>query len=80
MDVENTKIEKVLTVQEVAAIAKVSINTAYEWFKRADFPKVPDSRINKITYTAFRFWLMGINYYEFIRQAVEKEVKKDFRR
>ena len=80
MDVENTEIEKVLTAQEVAAIAKVSINTAYEWFKRADFPKVPDSRINKITYTSFRFWLRGINYYEIIRQAVEKEVKKDFRR
>lgn len=70
---------KFLTAQDIAKIAGVSVNTAYEWFRRRDFPKVPDERIKKISSTAFNFWIMGINYPEMIRKAVEKEVAKDFR-
>lgn len=71
---------KLLSPQEVSRETGVGINTVYKWFKRKDFPKVSDNRINRISKRALGLWLMNIDYNQIIREAVEKEVKKDFRR
>lgn len=71
---------KLLSPQEVSRETGVGINTVYKWFKRKDFPKVSDNRINRISKRALGLWLMNIDYNQIIRQAVEKEVKRDFRR
>lgn len=71
---------KLLSPQEVSKETGVGINTVYKWFKRKDFPKVSDNRINRISKRALGLWLMNIDYHQIIREAVEKEVKKDFRR
>lgn len=71
---------KLLSPQEVSRETGVGLNTVYKWFKRKDFPKVSDNRINKISKRALGLWLMNIDYNQIVREAVEKEVKKDFRR
>ena len=71
---------KLLSPQEVSRETGVGLNTVYKWFKRKDFPKVSDNRINRISKRALGLWLMNIDYNQIIREAVEKEVKKDFRR
>lgn len=71
---------KLLSPQEVSRETGVGLNTVYKWFKRRDFPKVSDNRINRISKRALGLWLMNIDYNQIIREAVEKEVKKDFRR
>lgn len=71
---------KLLNPQEVSKETGVGLNTVYKWFKRKDFPKVSDNRINRISKRALGLWLMNIDYNQIIREAVEKEVKKDFRR
>ncbi|MBF0979216.1 MAG: helix-turn-helix domain-containing protein [Clostridiales bacterium] len=71
---------KLLNPQEVSKETGVGLNTVYEWFKRKDFPKVPDERINRISKRALGFWVMKIDYNQIVREAVEKEVKRDFRR
>ena len=70
---------KLLSPQEVSRETGVGLNTVYKWFKRKDFPKVSDNRINRISKRALGLWLMNIDYNQIIREAVEKEVKKDFR-
>lgn len=70
---------KLLSPQEVSRETGVGLNTVYKWFKRKDFPKVSDNRINRISKRALGLWLMNIDYHQIIREAVEKEVKKDFR-
>ena len=71
---------RLLNPKEVSEETGVGLNTVYEWFRRKDFPKVPDDRINRISKRALNFWLMKIDYNQIVREAVEKEVKKDFRR
>ena len=71
---------KLLSPQEVSRETGVGLNTVYKWFKRKDFPKVSDNRINRISKRALGLWLMNIDYNQIIREAVEKEVKNDFRR
>ena len=71
---------KLLNPKEVSEETGVGIGTVYEWFKRKDFPKVPDTRINRISKRALGLWLMDIDYNQIVREAVEKEVKRDFRR
>ena len=71
---------KLLNPQEVSQETGVGLNTVYAWFKRKDFPKVPDTRINRVSKRALGLWLMKIDYNQIVREAVEKEVKKDFRR
>lgn len=71
---------KLLSPQEVSRETGVGLNTVYKWFKRKDFPKVSDNRINRISKRALGLWLMNIDYNQIIREAVEKEVKRDFRR
>lgn len=71
---------KLLSPQEISRETGVGLNTVYKWFKRKDFPKVSDNRINRISKRALGLWLMNIDYNQIIREAVEKEVKKDFRR
>lgn len=71
---------KLLSPQEVSRETGVGLNTVYKWFKRKDFPKVSDTRINRISKRALGFWLMNIDYNQIVREAVEKEVKRDFRR
>lgn len=71
---------KLLSPQDVSRETGVGIGTVYEWFKRKDFPKVPDTRINRISKRALGLWLMDIDYNQIVREAVEKEVKRDFRR
>ena len=71
---------KLLSPQEVSRETGVGLNTVYKWFKRKDFPKVSDNRIKRISKRALGLWLMNIDYNQIIREAVEKEVKKDFRR
>ena len=71
---------RLLNPQEVSQETGVGIGTVYEWFRRKDFPKVPDDRINRISKRALGFWLMKIDYNQIVREAVEKEVKRDFRR
>ena len=71
---------KLLSPQEVSRETGVGLNTVYKWFKRKDFPKVSDNRINRISKRALGLWLMNIDYKQIIREAVEKEVKRDFRR
>ena len=70
---------KLLSPQEVSRETGVGLNTVYKWFKRKDFPKVSDNRINRISKRALGLWLMNIDYHQIIREAVEKEVKKDFK-
>lgn len=77
---EETEEIKLLNPQEVSRETGVGLCIVYEWFKRTDFPKVPDTRINRISKRALGFWLMKIDYNQIVREAVEKEVKKDFRR
>lgn len=77
---EETEEIKLLNPQEVSRETGVGLCTVYKWFKRTDFPKVPDTRINRISKRALGFWLMKIDYNQIVREAVEKEVKKDFRR
>jgi len=77
---EETEEIKLLNPQEVSRETGVGLCTVYEWFKRKDFPKVPDTRINRVSKRALGLWLMNIDYNQIIREAVEKEVKKDFRR
>ena len=76
------QVEKIILLnpQEVSKETRVGLNTVYEWFKRKDFPKVPDTRINRISKRALGLWLMDIDYNQIVREAVEKEVKRDFRR
>lgn len=76
------QVEKIILLnpQEVSEETDVGINTVYKWFKRKDFPKVPDTRINRVSKRALGFWLMDIDYNQIVREAVEKEVKRDFRR
>ena len=76
------QVEKIILLnpQEVSKETRVGLNTVYEWFKRKDFPKVPDTRINRISKRAVGLWLMDIDYNQIVREAVEKEVKRDFRR
>lgn len=76
------QVEKIILLnpQEVSKETGVGLNTVYEWFKRKDFPKVPDTRINRISKRALGLWLMDIDYNQIVREAVEKEVKRDFRR
>ena len=71
---------KLLSPQEVSQETGVGIGTVYEWFRRPYFPKVPDDKIKRISKRALNFWLMKIDYNQIVREAVEKEVKKDFRR
>lgn len=77
---EETEEIKLLNPQEVSRETGVGLNTVYKWFKRKDFPKVSDNRINRISKRALGLWLMNIDYNQIIREAVEKEVKRDFRR
>lgn len=79
MEQVEEKIE-LLSPKQVSEQTQVGIGTVYEWFKRKDFPKVPDTRINRISKRALGLWLMDIDYNQIVREAVEKEVKKDFRR
>ena len=79
MEQVEEKIE-LLSPKQVSEQTQVGIGTVYEWFRRKDFPKVPDDRINRISKRALGLWLMNIDYNQIIREAVEKEVKKDFRR
>lgn len=79
MEQVEEKIE-LLSPKQVSEQTQVGIGTVYEWFRRKDFPKVPDDRINRISKRALGFWLMKIDYNQIVREAVEKEVKKDFRR
>lgn len=76
------QVEKIILLnpQEVSEETGVGIGTVYKWFKRKDFPKVPDDKINRISKRALGFWLMKIDYNQIVREAVEKEVKRDFRR
>lgn len=71
---------KLLNPKEVSEETGVGIGTVYEWFKRKDFPKVPDDKIKRISKRALGLWLMKIDYNQIVREAVEKEVKRDFRR
>ena len=71
---------KLLNPKQVSEHTKIGIGTVYEWFRRPDFPKVLDDKIKKISKRALNFWLMKIDYNQIVREAVEKEVKKDFRR
>lgn len=71
---------RLLNPQEVSQETGVGIGTVYEWFRRPDFPKVPDDKIKRISKRALSFWLMKIDYNQIVREAVEKEVKRDFRR
>ena len=50
---------KLLSPQDVSRETGVGIGTVYEWFKRKDFPKVPDTRINRISKRALGFWLQS---------------------
>lgn len=78
---ENNEEEiELLNPKQVSEQTKIGICTVYEWFRRKDFPKVPDEKINRISKRALNFWLMKIDYNQIVREAVEKEVKKDFRR
>lgn len=79
MEQVEEKIE-LLSPKQVSEQTQVGIGTVYEWFRRKDFPKVPDDRINRISKRALGFWLMKIDYNQIVREAVEKEVKRDFRR
>lgn len=76
------QVEKIILLnpKEVSEETGVGIGTVYEWFRRPDFPKVPDDKIKRISKRALGLWLMNIDYNQIIREAVEKEVKKDFRR
>lgn len=71
---------RLLNPKEVSEETGVGLNTVYKWFKRKDFPKVSDNRINRISKRALGLWLMNIDYNQIVREAVEKEVKRDFRR
>lgn len=76
------QVEKIILLnpKEVSEETGVGINTVYKWFKRKDFPKVPDDKINRVSKRVLGLWLMKIDYNQIVREAVEKEVKKDFRR
>ena len=63
---------KLLNPKEVSQETGVGLNTVYEWFRRKDFPKVPDDRINRISKRALNFgWWRLIT-----TKSLEKQLKK----
>lgn len=57
---DKSAIYDVLTVKEVAAILKISLPTAYQLFKRKDFPahRLGKTQQIKVSRAAFEKWLM----------------------
>ena len=57
------QVEKIILLnpKEVSEETGVGINTVYKWFKRKDFQKVPEDKINIVRKIAIVLWLMNID-------------------
>ena len=52
---------KILSTTDIMEILGINRNTANELFKRADFPKIPGIKSNKVEKVAFQKWLQLSN-------------------